>query len=95
MTEREQDLIDAAREILSDFNTYGEVLQQGDNGEYGMESAIGRLNSAVVAYDKPEKKQYACECCSLVKTGVVWREQTEQFECPECYQLLLDVWPNG
>lgn len=44
---REQDLLDVAKEILSDFNRYGEVLQVGDNGEYGMESAIGRLSAAI------------------------------------------------
>jgi hypothetical protein len=42
-------LLEAAQEILSDFNQYGEVLQQGDNGEYGTESAIGRLNTAITA----------------------------------------------
>lgn len=41
-------LLLAAEEILSDFNQWGEVLQLGDNGEYGMDSAIGRLNSAVI-----------------------------------------------
>jgi len=86
MTEREQNLIDAARVILSDFNTYGEVLQVGDNGEYGMESAIGRLNSAVIVYDE-KKKLYACESCSGVKTDVRWREETEQYECQECYEV--------
>jgi len=40
-------LIEAAREIVSDFKYYGEVLQVGDNGEYGTESAIGRLTFAV------------------------------------------------
>jgi hypothetical protein len=34
-------LLVAARQIVADFNTYGEVLQMGDNGEYGVESAIG------------------------------------------------------
>lgn len=33
-----------------------------------------------------KKKSYACESCSLVKTDVVWREETEQYECEECYQ---------
>lgn len=84
MDKREQNLRDAAREILSDFNRYGEVLQLGDNGEYGMESAIGRLNSALIPYE--EMKAYACESCSLVRTDVVWREETEQYECGECYE---------
>ena len=50
MTKREQKLLDATREILSDFQTYGEVLQPGNNGEYSIESAIGRLQTAVDAY---------------------------------------------
>jgi len=50
-TKREQDLLDATREILSDFNRYGEELQAGDNGEYGAESAIGRLNTAIEQYN--------------------------------------------
>ncbi len=41
------DLLDAAEEILRDFNMYGEVLQQGDNGEYGTESAVGQLAEAI------------------------------------------------
>ena len=45
--EWQAELLSAAQEILYDFNTYGEVLQVGDNGEYGTESAIGRLSVAV------------------------------------------------
>ena len=33
-----------------------------------------------------QQETYACESCSLVKTGVVWREETEQYECGECYE---------
>ena len=40
-------LLEAAEEIIRDFNTCGKVLQLGDNGEYGCESAIGRLVLAV------------------------------------------------
>ena len=63
MTEREQNLLDAAKEILSDFNYYGGVLQVGDNGEYGMESAIGRLNTAIHQCDKdiPAEDRYGRE----------------------------------
>ena len=50
MTNREIQLLEAAREIVSDFNYYGEVLQPGDNGEYGTESAIGRLSAAIQPY---------------------------------------------
>lgn len=41
------DLLEAAEEIVSDFNRFGTVLQEGDNGEYGTSSAIGQLASAV------------------------------------------------
>lgn len=50
--EQRDELLEAAQEILRDFNQYGEVLQQGDNGEYGLESGIGRLASAI---EKAEK----------------------------------------
>lgn len=40
-------LIDAALEILNDFDTYGGVLQVDENGEYGEDSAIDRLNIVV------------------------------------------------
>ena len=32
-----------------------------------------------------DKKAYACESCSLVKADVKWREDSEQYECLECY----------
>ena len=50
MGEREQNLLDAAKEIIRDFQQFGEVLQVGDNGEYGTESSIGRLSTAVEKY---------------------------------------------
>ena len=50
MTKQEQNLLDAAREIVYDFNYYGEVLQTGDNGEYGTESSIGMLSAAIHQY---------------------------------------------
>lgn len=58
MTKREQDLLIAAGEIVSDFRQFGEVLQVGDNGEYGQESSIGRLNNAIGKYEDAE---YGCE----------------------------------
>lgn len=48
---QQEDLLLAAREIVSDFNRYGEVLQVACNGEYGTESAIGRLNAVVQQID--------------------------------------------
>ncbi len=44
-------LLDAAREILSDFDNYGEVLQTGFNGEYGSDTGIGRLKIIVSKID--------------------------------------------
>ena len=87
--DREQALLDAAKEILSDFNRYGEVLQVGDNGEYGTESAIGRLHTAIYGFDHENK--VFCESCGRHNCeDVKWREQTRQYECEECYQEWLD-----
>jgi len=47
MNKKYRKLLEAATEIVNDFNNYGEVLQAGDNGEYGTESAIGKLAEAV------------------------------------------------
>ena len=44
---QQEKLLDVAKEIVRDFNRCGEVLQAGDNGEYGTESAIGRLDAIV------------------------------------------------
>lgn len=45
-------LLDAAREIVQDFNQYGAVLRVGDNGDYGTESPIGTLAAAVELANK-------------------------------------------
>ncbi|KKN21071.1 hypothetical protein LCGC14_0928970 [marine sediment metagenome] len=55
MTEQEQNLLNAAQEIVYDFNHYGEVLQVGDNGEYGTESSIGMLSAAIHQYEDGRK----------------------------------------
>ena len=34
--------------------------------------------------------KYYCESCSKLKSNVEWREDTEQYECAECYQLFLN-----
>jgi len=47
LTDAHREIIEAAREVVSDFNTYGEVLQVDDNGEYSGETAIGRLEKAL------------------------------------------------
>lgn len=41
--EESQELFDAAFQIVSDYENWGEVLQTDDGGEYSKESAIGRL----------------------------------------------------
>lgn len=41
------DLLDAAREIVSDFDNYGEVLQTGFDGGYGKDTAIHKLSAIV------------------------------------------------
>jgi len=50
-------LFNAAGEILSDFNRHGEVLQQGDNGEYGTESSIGQLSEAIGNYQEGKSQR--------------------------------------
>ena len=47
LTEPMQNVIRTAQEIVNDFDRYGEVLQLGDNGEYGEESAIIQLKLAL------------------------------------------------
>lgn len=40
-------VINAAHEIVDDFDAYGEVLQTDDQNEYGETSAIERLRAAL------------------------------------------------
>ena len=47
LTEQHQKLILAAGEIVSDFDTYGEVLQTDENQEYGETTAIERLRESL------------------------------------------------
>lgn len=58
ITRREQELLVAAWNIVIDFKRYGEVLQRGDNGEYGTESSIGLLSAAIHQYNDDE---YCCK----------------------------------
>lgn len=51
-TQTTKEIISAAREIVTDFNEFGEVLQQDDEGWYSENSAIGRLSKAIQDYDK-------------------------------------------
>ena len=43
-------LMMAAMEIVGDFDEYGEVLQQDEEGEYGEDSAIEKLRRAIKFY---------------------------------------------
>lgn len=52
----------------------------------GMDAYMAAGNCEIII--EPRLKTYACESCSLVKSGVIWREETEQYECAECY----DYW---
>lgn len=50
LSEPVQKVVCAALEIVADFDTYGEVLQIGDNdepGTYGADSSIERLRTAL------------------------------------------------
>jgi len=47
LTDAHREIIIAAQEVISDFHTYGEVLQTDDNGKYSDKTAIGRLEKAL------------------------------------------------
>lgn len=46
-TKEQRQLRKAAAEIISDFDTYGEVLQMDERGDYGPTTAIERLRAAL------------------------------------------------
>ena len=56
MDEKVRDLFWAAMDIVGEFDAYGEVLQTGDNDEYGPDSSIEKLRTAMNALD-PELKR--------------------------------------
>lgn len=58
MPEKYKDVLDAAHEILGDFDNWGPVLQTDDNSEYGPESPIERLRAAVNRVEMTDE-QYA------------------------------------
>ena len=43
LNQSHKELIQAAQEIINDFDAYGEVLQADDNSEYGKDAPIERL----------------------------------------------------
>jgi len=49
-------LLTAAKEILEDFDTYGEVLQTDEEGEYGPKTAIEKLRQAVGFFRQEKQK---------------------------------------
>ena len=48
LSEPVQHLYFAALEIMGDFKSYGSVLQVDESGEYGPETAIGLLQTALI-----------------------------------------------
>jgi hypothetical protein len=49
-------LLTAAKEILEDFDTYGEVLQTDEEGKYGPTTAIEKLRQAVNSFGQEKKR---------------------------------------
>lgn len=49
-------LLTAAKEILDDFDTYGEVLQTDEEGKYGPKTAIEKLRQAVGFFTQGKKR---------------------------------------
>jgi len=49
-------LLAAAKQILDDFDTYGEVLQTDEEGEYGPKTAIEKLRQAVDFFRQEKKR---------------------------------------
>lgn len=47
LPEQHRKLILAAQEIINDFDSYGEVLQTDDDGEYGETTAISMLRESL------------------------------------------------
>lgn len=51
------------------------------------------IEQGIEAYQSTENcsinVSYACECCCRVRNDVKWRNDTEQYECDDCYQWYL------
>ena len=41
------EMLEAALDIVRDFQQFGEVLQSDENDEYGTQSSIGKLQAAI------------------------------------------------
>lgn len=63
LVQQQEDLLDAAQEIVSDFDNYGEVLQTGFDGGYGEDTAIKRLSIAIQQIGNPGEADNPCESC--------------------------------
>jgi len=50
-------LLTAVKEILEDFDKYGEVLQTDEEGEYGPKTAIEKLRQAVDFFRQERKDE--------------------------------------
>lgn len=88
------DAADNQNEWYSQLKTVLDAAYGADNLPDNTENLNGqrRRNGAFIStlQDKPEDKKYACESCSLMKADVKWRDETEQYECGECWQAFLD-----
>lgn len=49
-------ILTAAKKILEDFDTYGEVLQTDEEGNYGPTTAIHKLRQAVNLFRQEKKR---------------------------------------
>lgn len=74
---------------IADKDKYGNITAKNQDGITLEEFKQRERNGAFIALPEDEKK-YSCECCSVIKADVKWREETEQYECDECYQWYLD-----
>jgi len=65
-----------------------------DNDYYVFDDLWGKSSASSLTLEVNElpdtNKKYACESCSLVKSDVKWHEETEQYECEECWQYFLE-----
>lgn len=54
----------------------------------GMDAYMSTENcEIIISPNHKENETFVCESCSRVKVDVSWREETEQYECQECYQV--------
>ena len=79
LTER---LYSASCEILLDFDTYGEVLQTDDDGDYGPESSLGALRKILSEINIEYEKQLSAQ------TGGKWVFMDKLLDTKELSEIL-------